>query len=367
MKNTFGNAITMTLFGESHGVGVGVVVDGLAPGLTVSDESIRRALSARRPSGVFSTSRVEEDEYALLSGVKNGKTTGTPLTVWIPNTKASPEDYAQQDAPRPSHADFTASVKYHGFEDASGGGHFSGRLTAPIVAAAAILEDALRDRFGIELGAHILSVGEVTDEKMTGEREQLTRIADASFPTFSQKVREQMKEEMTKAAANGDSIGGIVEGAVFGVPAGVGEPWFDSVESVLSHLLFSIGGVKGVEFGDGFAITRQLGSEANDPFSVENGRVVTTKNASGGIQGGITNGMPIIVRVAVKPTPSIHKEQQSVRLSSMTPTPITLGGRHDGSIVHRVCAVVRAMLAFGIADLLSVRYGTDALFEGIAK
>ena len=367
MKNSFGNAITLTLFGESHGEGVGVVIDGLAPGLSVSDESIRRALSTRRPYGEFSTSRIEEDDYRILSGVKNGKSTGAPLALWIPNTKARSGDYEQSHIPRPSHADYTANVKYHGFEDRAGGGHFSGRLTAPIVAASAIFEDALRDVLGIELGVHILSVGGVEDEKMTGEREQLSRIADPSFPVFSAKVGNKMKQEMKAAVADGDSVGGIVEGAVFGMPAGVGEPWFDSVESVLSHLLFSIGGVKGVEFGDGFAITRQKGSEANDPFAIENGRIVTTKNASGGIQGGITNGMPILVRVGIKPTPSIYKAQQSVDLSDATSTSLTICGRHDGAIVHRATAVVRAMLAFGVADLLTVRYGTDVLLRGIEK
>lgn len=367
MKNTFGNAITMTLFGESHGEGVGVVVDGLAPGLGVSGESIRRALAARRPHGTFSTARVEEDHYAILSGLKNEKTTGAPLTIWIPNTKARSEDYGEMRVPRPSHADYTASVKYHGFEDSAGGGHFSGRLTAPIVAASAILEDALFSTLGIEIGTHILSVGDIEDEKMTGEREQLSHITDLSFPVFSAEAAEKMKLKMAEVSAKGDSIGGIVEGCVIGAPAGVGEPWFDSVESVLSHLLFSIGGVKGVEFGDGFAITKKKGSEANDPFTVDHGRIVTTKNASGGIQGGITNGMPILVRVAVKPTPSIYTEQQSVDIPTMQSTSLTISGRHDGAIVHRTASVVRAMLAFGIADLLTVRYGTDALFKGIQK
>jgi chorismate synthase len=180
-------------------------------------------------------------------------------------------------------------------------------------------------------------------------------------------LAEKMKLKMAEVSAKGDSIGGIVEGCVIGAPVGVGEPWFDSVESVLSHLLFSIGGVKGVEFGDGFAITKKKGSEANDPFTVDHGRIVTTKNASGGIQGGITNGMPILVRVAVKPTPSIYTEQQSVDIPTMQSTSLTISGRHDGAIVHRTASVVRAMLAFGIADLLTVRYGTDALFKGIQK
>ena len=362
MKNTFGSAITMTLFGESHGAGVGVVLDGIAPGIRVSDDSIRASLLARRPSGAYSTSRVEKDEYQILSGVLNQTTTGAPLTLWIPNTEARPEDYtAIKDIPRPSHSDYTASVKYHGYEDKRGGGHFSGRLTAPIVAVGAILEDALRESFGIEIGAHIFSLGDIRDERMLGTREEISHLKNAPFPTLCSACAQKMEERMREIAADGDSIGGIVEGAVIGIPAGVGEPFFDSVESILCHLLFSIGGVKGVEFGDGFAMASRLGSEANDPFAIADGRIVTTKNASGGIQGGITNGMPILVRTAIKPTPSIHKTQKSVDLGSMKEVALTVEGRHDGTIVHRALPVSRAMLAFGVADLLTVRYGTDAL------
>ncbi len=366
MKNTFGSSLTITLFGESHGEMIGVTLDGVAPGLRVNDESIRRALAKRRPSGTFSTSRVEDDPYKIISGVKNGQTTGAPLTLIIPNAKMRSQDYESlSNIPRPSHADYAANVKYHGFEDRRGGGHFSGRLTAPIVAVCAILEDALRENLGIDVGTHILSVMDIEGERMTGTKEEIERVRDSAFPVLSPELGEKMREKMAEVASEGDSVGGVLECVALGVPAGVGEPWFDSMESTLAHLLFSIGGVKGIEFGDGFGITEKRGSQANDPFAVVDGEVVTLQNASGGIQGGITNGMPIILRVAVKPTPSIYKEQMSVDLSSMQNTPFTISGRHDGAIVHRVASVVNALVVFGLSDMLVSRFGTDVLAEGI--
>ena len=365
MKNTFGNGLSLTVFGESHGEAVGVVLDGIAPGLTVCDESIRNALTKRRPCGAYSTGRVEEDNYRILSGVKNGVTTGAPLALMIENKNIRSEDYEGDFIPRPSHADYSAHMKYHGFEDRAGGGHFSGRVTAPIVAVCAILEDALRERLGIEIGTHILSLHGICDEKMRGTKEEVEKLASLTFPVLSDTVGERMKEEILRAREMGDSVGGVLESAIVGVPAGLGEPWFDSVESVLSHLLFSIGGIKGVSFGEGFALSEMLGSEANDPYILQDGEVRTQKNANGGILGGLTNGMPILVRCAVKPTPSIRKSQRSVNLDTMEETTLEVRGRHDGAIVHRVASVVNACLAFGIADLLVTRFGTDVLREGL--
>lgn len=365
MKNTFGNGITLTVFGESHGEAVGVVLDGIAPGLVVRDESIRAALTRRRPCGAYSTGRVEEDNYRILSGVKNGVTTGAPLALIVENKNIKSEDYEGEFIPRPSHADYPAHVKFHGFEDRAGGGHFSGRVTAPIVAVCAILQDALREKFGIEIGTHILSLHGICDEKMTGTKEEVGKLAPLAFPVLSEAVGEKMKEEILRAKEMGDSVGGVLESAIVGVPAGLGEPWFDSVESVLSHLLFSIGGIKGVSFGEGFALAQMLGSEANDPYILQEGELRTQKNANGGVLGGLTNGMPILVRCAVKPTPSIQKAQRSVNLDTMEEAILEVHGRHDGAIVHRVASVVNACLAFGIADLLVTRFGTDVLREGL--
>ena len=364
MKNTFGNAIALTVFGESHGPAVGVVLDGLAPGIKIDEGRIERALAKRRPSGAISTGRVEPDPVTFLSGVYNGYTTGAPLTIVIENKNTRSSDYASlADTPRPSHADFAAHEKYHGFEDRRGGGHFSGRVTAPIVAAGAILSGAL-EQLGIRFGTHILSVKDECEGAMQGSYEELDILKGRDFPTIEEEAGERMIEVIQSAKSMGDSVGGVLESEILGLPAGLGEPFFDSVESVLSHLLFSVGGVKGVEFGAGFDITKKYGSEANDPFDIKNGKIVTKKNDAGGILGGITSGMPVTVRCAVKPTPSISKEQTSISYEQGASTPISIGGRHDPCIVHRVTAVVDAMLAIGIADLICARFGTDVLKEG---
>lgn len=364
MKNTFGNSVTVTLFGESHGPAVGAVIDGLAPGIQIDEGRIEGALAKRRPSGTISTGRVEPDPITFLSGIYNGYTTGAPLTIVIENQNTRSSDYdALLDTPRPSHADFTAHEKYHGYEDRRGGGHFSGRVTAALVAAGAILSGAL-EQLGIRIGTHILSIKDECEGAMQGTVEELEALAKRSFPTLDESAGERMMQVIRDAKAMGDSVGGVLESEILGLPAGLGEPFFDSVESVLSHLLFSVGGVKGVSFGAGFDITEKYGSEANDPFGMQNGKIVTKKNDAGGILGGITSGMPVTVRCAVKPTPSIAKEQTSVSYERGESTPISIGGRHDPCIVHRVAAVVDAMLAIGIADLITVRFGTDALKEG---
>ena len=359
MKNTFGNSITVTLFGESHGAYIGAVLDGIAPGMRIDREHICKRLAQRRPSGKISTARVEADEYSIASGERDGYTTGTPLCILIPNTNAHSKDYAAlRDVPRPGHADYTAECKYGGFQDARGGGHFSGRLTAAIVAAGAILESALNEK-GIYIGTHISELHGCHDRGFDDISADIAALSDRGFPTLS--TPDKMIAEIEKAASVGDSVGGILESAVVGIPAGVGEPWFDSMESMLSHGLFAIPGVKGVEFGLGFAFADVYGSEGNDPFAIEDGRVVTTTNNNGGINGGITNGMPVIFRTAIKPTPSIFKEQQSVRLSDVSECTLKLEGRHDPAIIHRARAVVDATAAIVIADMLTVKFGTDYL------
>ena len=365
MKNTFGNSLTVTLFGESHGEYIGAVIDGLAPGITVDHAYINARLALRRPAGRISTARVEADEYKIVSGEFVGKTTGTPLTILIPNTNKKSGDYSNIAlTPRPAHADYSAECKYHGFQDPRGGGHFSGRITAALVAAGTVISAALI-RKGIRIGTHISSLKGVTDRAFGDLYDDIAELNSRHFPTLSTEAGDEMRRVIEAAAAEGDSVGGVLETAVIGVPAGVGEPWFDSMESVLSHALFSIPGIKGVEFGAGFGIAQMYGSEANDPFAIdgETDGIITKSNNNGGINGGITNGMPIIFRCAVKPTPSIYKEQDSVNLESMEPVKLTIEGRHDPAIIHRARAVVDAVAAIAIGDMLTVRYGTDYLAD----
>ena len=359
MKNTFGTSITVTLFGESHGSEIGAVVDGLAPGLPIREESIRRALALRRPSDACSTARREADEFRIVSGVFEGKATGTPLCLLIPNNATKSDDYGKTARlARPSHADFTAECKYHGFQDYRGGGHFSGRITAPLVAVGAILADALAER-GIAIGTHIACIADITDRSFEDYASDIKALSTLSFPVLDEEAAEQMSHAILTAKKEGDSVGGVLESVVLGMPTGVGEPWFDSVESLLSHMLFSIPAVKGVEFGAGFAFASMRGSDANDPFLNRDGKIVTATNHNGGINGGITNGMPIIFRTAVKPTPSIYKTQKTVSLDSGEACDITIKGRHDPCIVHRARAVVDAVTAIVLADMLASRFGTD--------
>lgn len=363
MKNTFGSALTVTLFGESHGEAIGAVIDGLAPGIKIDEDYIRAKLDKRRSIGGISTKRRESDEVSFISGVFDGRTTGSPLCLTIKNEDVKSGDYSSlKVCPRPSHADFTAEVKYRGFQDYRGGGHFSGRITAALVAAGAIVARALEGK-GIYIGTHISSLSGIRDRAFSQLCEDISALSAADFPVLDSEASNKMMKRIEKARTELDSVGGILETAVIGVPAGVGEPWFDSVESVLSHLLFSIPAVKGVEFGEGFGFAELTGSEANDPFEIKDGKVVTKTNKNGGINGGITNGMPIIFRTAIKPTPSIYKKQETVDLSKMENTTLQIKGRHDPAIIHRARAVVDAVAAIAVADLLTVKYGTDYLYN----
>jgi chorismate synthase len=361
MKNTFGNSISITLFGESHGEYIGAVLDGLAPGIEIKRDYIENMLTLRRPQGKISTPRKEADQFKIISGAVNGKTTGTPLTILIPNENVKSGDYAEmQTVARPSHADFTAECKYHGFQDSRGGGHFSGRITAALVAAGAICKYALEQK-GIFIGTHIKKCGGILDGDFNDYKSDIEKLNNSTFAVLSEQKGEEMKKIILKTAEQGDSVGGILETAVIGMPQGVGEPWFDSVESQLSHVLFSIPAVKGVEFGKGFSIADMLGSNANDPFKIENGKVITASNNNGGINGGISNGMPIIFRTAIKPTPTIFKEQNTIDFKNMTETVLIPKGRHDPAIVHRARIVQDAVTAIALCDMLSLRFGTDWL------
>ncbi len=363
MKNTFGNQISITFFGESHGPSIGAVLDGLAPGIPVDEDRIRELLSRRRPSGNISTTRCEIDSFVIQSGVFEGKTTGTPLCILIPNADTRSADYAQMPRlARPSHADYTAHCKYHGFEDYRGGGHFSGRITAALVAAAGIVLPAL-ERKGIRIATHIARCGGVADRAFDDITADIDALREKAFPVLDDDAGQAMQDAIRTAKANADSVGGVTETVVTGIPAGVGEPWFDTMESVLSHALFAVPAVKGVEFGAGFALAEMSGSVANDPFCAGDGTVYTKTNHSGGINGGITNGMPITFRCAFRPTPTIGREQQTIDLQSGENTVLTARGRHDPCIVHRACVVIEAMTALTVADMLTVRFGTDWLGE----
>ena len=363
MKNSLGNNIILTLFGESHGPAIGAVLDGFAPGIAVDEDFIAQQMAKRRGLEELSTKRREGDEVTILSGVFEGKTTGTPITFLIENKVQKSGDYSENRyKARPSHADYTALCKYHGFEDYRGGGHFSGRLTAPIVAAGALAIAALKKK-GIFIGTHILECATIRDAAFSDLPAQIAQLEAADFPMLSEEVAVQVKQVIAKAKEVGDSVGGILETAVIGLPAGVGEPFFDSVESALAHALFSIPAVKGVEFGSGFEIAKLLGSRANDAFQIENGKIITASNHNGGINGGITNGMPLLVRTAVKPTPSIFKEQNTIDLKKGVNTTLKIKGRHDPAIVHRARVVQDSLTALVLCDLLATRYGTDWLAE----
>lgn len=361
MKNTFGNNVTITLFGESHGEEIGAVIDGIAPGTKIENDFIAEKLAKRRPCGRISTQRTESDNFRIISGVFNGYTTGTPVCILIPNENKRSSDYGRPKIPRPSHADYTAECKYHGFQDYRGGGHFSGRLTAPIVAAGAIALLAL-EKYGIKIGTHILEAAGVPDDAF-GDFENIKKgieiLENSSFPVLNELKGERMREKAEKAADIGDSVGGILETAVIGMPCGIGEPWFDTIEGMLSHAIYSIPAVKGVEFGLGFAFADMFGSEANDAFVTDGKKTETLTNNNGGINGGISNGMPIIFKTAIKPTPSIYKEQKSVNLETKENVTFRIEGRHDPMIVHRAAPVVDAMTALVILDFMTGRYGYE--------
>lgn len=359
MKNSLGENLTVTLFGESHGPYIGVVLDGIAPGILVDSDFINHQLDLRRPSGKISTARVEQDQFVLASGVFNGKTTGTPLTVLIPNQVQHSKDYEKTAMlPRPGHADYTANVKYHGFQDYRGGGHFSGRITAALVAAGGIVIPEL-ERKGIKIGTHIQMLGGIKDRDFSDYNQDFEALANTNFAVLDSQKAAEMKALAEKVAASGDSVGGVLETAVTGMPAGVGEPWFGTLESLLSYALFSVPAVKGVQFGAGFDLVNSFGSQFNDPFKMENGKVVTTSNNNGGINGGISNGMPITFRCAVKPTPSIYKQQDTINMKENVDAKLIIEGRHDPAIIHRARVVVDSITALVIYDALAGRFGTD--------
>lgn len=359
MKNSLGENLTVTIFGESHGSYIGVVLDGLAPGIPVDKEFINHQLDLRRPSGKISTARVEQDEFILASGVFKDKTTGTPLTILIPNSVQHSKDYEKNAMlARPGHADYTANVKYHGFQDYRGGGHFSGRITAALVAAGGIVIPELAKK-GIKIASHIQSLGGIKDRSFNNYDQDIEALGKTNFAVLDLEKAALMKAKAEEIAAEGDSIGGVLETLVTGMPAGVGEPWFGTLEGLLSYALFSVPAIKGVQFGSGFDLVDHKGSEFNDPFFMEGNKVLTKSNNNGGINGGISNGMPIIFRSAVKPTPSIYKEQDTINMKEKSDAKLQIEGRHDPAIIHRARVVVDSVTALVIYDALVGRYGTD--------
>ncbi len=356
MSGTWGNRIKLTIFGESHGKAIGVILDGLKPGTPIDRNYIDKELQRRSPGkSPLSTSRIEKDDYELLSGCFNEKATGTPLCAVIYNTDVKSEDYKKlRYLPRPSHGDYPGYIKYKGFNDYRGGGHFSGRLTAPLVLAGAICKKVLGD-MGITIGSHIKSIAHIQDgdfDKAAINADMLNKLNTMSFPLLSTDKESVMKKIMLESKNSDDSVGGTVETAAVGIKPGIGEPFFDSVESTLSHIIFSIPGVKGLEFGAGFEISKMKGSQANDEYFIKNNRIKTYSNNNGGIAGGLTTGMPLIFRTAIRPTPSIGKKQKTIDMENMANTDIEIIGRHDSCIVPRALPVIEAVTAIALLDLM---------------
>lgn len=352
--NVWGEKIKLTIFGESHGKGIGIVIDGLPSGFELNLDRVAEQMKRRAPGrNKLSTSRAEADEFQILSGFFNGKTTGTPLTAVIFNTDMRSKDY-NPELLRPSHADFTALCKYGESRDYRGGGHFSGRITAPLVFAGAVAEQILEEK-GIYTSAHIMQVGSVCDkpfDMVNTHKELLKELSKMDFPVIDGECAEKMKEEIDKYRCDKNSVGGRVEVCICGVEAGIGAPFFGSVESRLSSMMFSIPAVKGIEFGLGFDFATADGKTANDEIYIEDDVVKTYTNNNAGINGGITNGMPIVFRLALKPTPSIASVQKTVNIDTKENTEIAIKGRHDPCIVHRAAIVAECATAIAMLDMV---------------
>ena len=353
MSFSLGEKVRITVSGASHSESIKVALEGLPKGMPVDIEKVRTLLKRRQGgNAVYTTARREADEPVITSGLSDGRLTGEPLMAEFVNSNARSGDYKKmRNIPRPSHADYTAYVKYKGELDMSGGGFFSGRMTLPMCFAGAVCAQFLEER-GISIQAHIRSVGDVEDEAFDPVTNEPAVLADHVLPVIDGMAAFAMEALMEKVSRAGDSVGGCIECKVTGLPAGLGDPIYDSVESVISFGMFGIPAIKGIEFGEGFGVCTDVGSKSNDGFCIRDGKVSCLTNNSGGIQGGITNGMPLIFRVAVKPTPSIYKPQRSVNLETMEECELQIEGRHDSCIVPRVVPCVEAMTALCLADLI---------------
>ena len=360
MSSVFGENLKLSIFGQSHGPAIGMTLDGIPAGNPVDLDGLNAFLSRRAPGkSPLATGRKEADRPEFLSGLVGGFTCGAPITAVIYNQDARPADYSpNRDIPRPGHADFTAQMKYGGYQDASGGGHFSGRLTAPLCIAGGLCKQWLK-KMGIQIGAHISQIGSVTDVPFNPMQPEIGMIG-SDFPVLQPSVAKKMQLEIQSAKEAGDSVGGSVTCAVTGLPAGIGEPMFGGIENRIAQIVYGIPAVKAVSFGAGAAFASMRGSEANDAFIIDDGKIKTATNFCGGILGGISTGMPILFTVTFKPTPSIALPQSSVSMCSMTPAALEIKGRHDPCIVPRAVPVVEAAAAVAIYDLILGHHPTES-------
>ena len=352
MSSTYGESLKLSIFGQSHGSAIGMTLDGIPAGLKVDFQKLQQFLNRRAPGqNDFSTPRKEEDAPEFLAGILDGCTCGAPIAAVIHNRNTRSKDYDNlKDCPRPGHADLTAQIKYGGFQDCAGGGHFSGRLTAPLCVAGGLCKQWLED-MGIRIGAHLSVCAGVADDPvfLDWADPKLEQIG-TDFPVLNPEAGEKMRAEIAKAKAEGDSVGGLIECIVTGLPAGLGEPMFGGMESRIAQIVYGIPAVKGLEFGSGFTGSYLRGSQNNDSYYIADGEVRTKRNYAGGILGGITNGMPLVFQVAIKPTPSISKPQESISLSRMEAQTLEIKGRHDPCIAPRAVPVIEAAAAIAIYD-----------------
>lgn len=356
MSGIWGDKYKLSIFGESHGKAIGIVLNGLPPGIELDLEAIKEEMKRRAPGrDDLSTPRKEADEFEIVSGIMENTTTSAPLCSMIWNSSQRSKDYSHiRYVMRPGHADYPGFVKYSGFNDYRGGGHFSGRITAPIVFAGAVAKQILKLK-GITIGAHIKSISDVSEDSFDSlnlNESTLETVSRKQFPVIDEEIGEKMKKVILDAKNELDSVGGVVEVGVCGVSVGLGDPFFDSIESKISSLVFSVPGTKGIEFGAGFDISRMKGSVSNDEYYMEGQNVKTYSNNNGGVMGGISNGMPIIYRVAIKPTSSISKTQRTIDVSSKENTSLEVHGRHDPCIVHRTVPVLESVTAIALLDLI---------------
>lgn len=358
MSGTWGNNLELSIFGESHGRAIGITINGLPPGLEIDMDAVLVEMARRAPGkNELTTPRKEKDEPDIVSGFLDDRTTGSPLTALIWNTNTRSKDYSQMKRlMRPGQADYPGKIRYDGYNDYRGSGHFSGRITAPLVFAGAIAQQWLEQK-GIAIGSHIKSIANIEDEYFEEQEnvtiKQIKQMKQDQLPVFNKSKKQKMEQVIVDAKEDKDSVGGVVETFVLGMDAGYGNPFFDSVESTIAHLVFAVPATKGVEFGSGFDITRMLGSEANDGYYYdENGQIKTHTNNNGGILGGITYGMPIVFRTAIKPPASIEKQQETIDIEAEESADLEIHGRHDPCIVPRVLPVLEAITAIGLMDLM---------------
>lgn len=364
MSSTYGEILKLSLFGQSHGAAIGMTLDGIPAGLPVDFDELQQFLNRRAPGkDRCSTPRKEADQPEFLSGIVNGFTCGAPIAAIIHNTNTRSGDYNNlKDCPRPGHADYTAQVKYRGFQDTAGGGHFSGRLTAALCIAGGLCKQWLEQK-GICIGAHIAVIKGIADDHLDWVTPNLNQIGK-DFPVVNIEAGRRMQEVILAAKEDGDSVGGVIECIATGLPVGLGEPMFGGIESKIAQIVYGIPAIKGLSFGAGFEVCNMFGSENNDAYITENGRIKTKQNCAGGILGGITNGMPLVFRVAVKPTPSISKPQRSISIQHMEECELTVKGRHDPCIVPRAVPVIEAAAALAIYDAVLLNASNGGMKNG---